>query len=385
MKSCFVAVFSVVLALFFMSCSPNRIIGEDNESVAPAVGKKAVAHFSVNFGTDEFDKSLAKIAKIGDGLTVADRQSILAYRKSKVKSISVVFYKTVNPDGSAYSAYVFRFPVINGIASGEMEVFSGHYDEIYFSTSRDTSERVLMSADFFQKILDYTVDTGSSELKVNLKQNQALQAYISIATNPSLFEEGKNYQYGSSYSSGFASSWGSDLLYSQGKLFWSCDVQIAKFNSLYTVGGVALQSFFDVMKIIDNDTIEMNAQAQTKLSLDIGFIDDQTKMVDSVFPKDGATNVPTNIQSIVIYFSGNIADLSDMPGAQFGVASADGSDQIAGTCSLSSNFFARNLDNGTSRVYLKPNTTYIAHVSAVKDEYGNEIAEKKWVFKTGAN
>lgn len=373
----------VVAALSMVGCSNLSVNGVNNQQTT----SNSTIHFSIDL--NNVDQSpqpagLSKTGAIGDGLTFSERQAILAYRKAKVKSISIMFYRTVNQDGSASPTYIFKFPVNNGVVSGDMEVLSGKYDEIMVTTNRDTSEKVLVCSDFLQIVRDFTIDIGVSTLAIKLQQNQMLPAHIIIdVPSGSGFIEGASYRHNTG-TNDFVNGSGSDLVFSKGQLIWNCGVYIAKRTSSYFVGGKELQSFFDVTKIIDNDTVEMTAQMPQSLSLNISFADNDKIVVDSVFPADGATNVPTDINAVFVWFNKNIADYSQMPGAQLGIASEDGTDQVTGNYGFNDRLFCRQLVNPSERVYLKKNTKYIAHVSAVKDEYGNEmVGEKRWSFTTG--
>jgi hypothetical protein len=372
----------VVVGLSMVGCSNLSVTGV-NDSRGQTVGNSTV-HFNIDLNNVDQSSQPAGLSKIGDGLTFSERQANLAYRKAKVKSISIVFYRTVNQDGSASPTYIFRFPVNNGVVSGDMEVLSGKYDEIMITTNRDTNEKVLMCSDFLQIIRGYTIDAGANALVIKLQQNQALPAHIVIdVPSGSGFIEGASYRHNTG-TNDFVNGEGSDLVFSKGQLVWNCSVYIAKRTSSYIVGGKELQSFFDVNKIIDDDTVEMTAQMPQLLSLNISFADDSKIVVDSVFPADGAINVPTDINAVFVWFSKNIADFSQMPGAQLGVASEDGTDQVAGTYGFNDKLFCRSLAGIEYRIYLKPNTKYIAHVSGVKDAYGNEmVGEKRWSFTTG--
>lgn len=379
--------FGVVVGLSMVGCSNLSSVNNVDEQVVQSSSNSTV-HFSVDLNNVDQPSNSSGLSKtaLGDGLTFSERKEILAYRKAKVKIISIIFYRTVNQDGSAWPTHIFKFPVNNGVASGEMGVLSGEYDEIMVTTARDTTEKILMCVDFSQTLRNFNIGAGSSSLDIKLQQNQGLPAHIVInVPDGSGFVEGASYRHNTGTNT-FVNGYGSDLIFSRGQLIWSCNVYIAKKESCYFVGGKELKSFFDITKIMDDDTVEMTAEMSQSLSAAISFVDDETIAVDSVFPADGATNVPIGINSVNALFNKNLADYSQMPGAQLGIASEDGDHQITGNYSFNDRLFCRQLVNTSERVYLKPNTKYIAHVSAVKDEYGNEmIGEKRWSFTTGAN
>jgi hypothetical protein len=377
MKTLLVVV-AVAVVSFFFGCSSLSVNSAD-EQVVPV--EKTILHFSVDFGSS-VSESLAKVAVIGDGLNVSERQAIFAYRKSKVKFINLDFYK----DGSVSErTHTFHFPVVDGKVSGEMSVLPGTYSMIEVLTDREPGT-YLPDYDFQQIIKNFNVKSGEDTLKMQLKQKESVKSTVVISVPDGIYEEGKSYKFFFEANQPWNfSGWSSDPIFQGGKIIWSgVDVYLKKDEGNFRIGDKILSGEFDVTKILDNDTIEMSTTAAGPLVLNVGFLDDAKPEIDSVFPKEDAVNVPTNILSVKAFFDKPLADWSDMPGAQFGVASEDGSDQVSGTCSFTGTNFFRNLDNGTSRVYLKPNTKYIAHISAVKDDLGNEmVGEKRWSFTTG--
>jgi len=375
MKALF-AFFAFAVVAFFIGCSSLSLNGPDQ------VSGKSVIHFKAEFGASE---SGTKTTLIGDGLTIVDRQNIFSYRKGKVKFINFDFYK----NGSVTTrTHTFRFPVINGEVSGDMSVLPGLYTMIEVTTDRQSLSD-LPDCDFLKVITNYNVDTsGVDTLNVLLEQNQSLKSMVVISVPAGLYVEGKSYPFYFMPDQPWDFfGWSFDPIFQGGKIVWSgVDVLLKKNDCVFKIGDNVLSGNFDVTKILDNDTIEMTAITTRPIAVNIGFANNQAPVIDSVYPKDSATNVPTDIQNIVAYFNKPLADLSDMPGAQFGIASEDGTDQVTGTYGLSANIFSRQLVNASEHVYLKRNTKYIVHVSAVKDEYGNEmVSEKRWSFITGNN
>jgi hypothetical protein len=371
MKSLFVFA-AVVFCAFFISCSSLSVAPDNSQT-----GGKVI-HFIANFGVEE---SLAKTTANGinnDGLTTAERKALLNYMKSRQTRINLRLLQDFT------AIYSFNFPIINGVCEGDIKVDTGNYLVNCFSAGEIKAGLDTISVSDFSYVTKIEVKGDDTiQLNIILKTRGYIVAslYLSNGTTPlngkldSLFAVSVIGTYAYSDTPRAVNGYARPI-----------DFFPIKKNFNFSMNGKRYAGLFDITKVIDNNVVEVSLSEvpQSVIQSSVTFADDVKPAVDSVFPKENADNVPTDIQNIVAYFNKGLADWSDMPGVQFGIASENGNDQITGTYALSGNIFSRQLAATSERVYLKPNTKYIAHVSAVKDKFGNEmVGEKRWSFTTG--
>jgi hypothetical protein len=369
--------FCVVAVLSMVGCSNLSVNGVDNQQIQTS-GNSTV-HFSIDFNDAE---SLAKSATIGDGLTTTERKALLNYRKARINELKIQLIKVENENGFK-SDYTITLPIKDGVCTGYAKVDSGEYFIQCYDNGRILAGvDSIYTGDFNGSTTANIGESDTTNIDLVLEKRYYFPAILYIVTKEG---EKLNGILDSVYNQMVIGGGATRPTIKSGYVE-VLEVFSTKKDFTFFIGEKKYTGLFDVTKIIDNNVIEIvvTEVPQATIKSSISFADDAKMVIDSVFPADGATNVPTDIQNIVSYLNKNLADLSDMPGAQFGIASEDGSHQISGTYGLSANIFSRQLTTTSERVYLKPNTKYIAHVSLVKDEYGNEmVGEKRWSFTTG--
>jgi hypothetical protein len=399
-KAISVLSFCVVAVLSMVGCS-NSPVSLQNDNLNHEWKTTSTVSFSINLANiiQSYPNGLTKTS--GNSLSASERKDLAVYRLIRATSLNITFFRADSVDSAdmvkiksnpfyliTNPVYEFSFPITSSFVYGNMAVDSGCY-VIKASLFNDRNGEV----SFYWADL-VNVKEVDEVLNMCFRERFPVYATIAISNPKGDYTIGREYPLWFDTSSGIH-DWGmqnASYIYSAVRgyiLTYNVAVTEKGFKGTFTAtndkddNGQSQTMIFDfnIMNMVWDGYVDLSPKG---LTFNASFVMNQPPAIDSVFPTDGATNVPTDIQNIVAYFNKDLADLSDMPGAQFGIASEDGSHQISGTYGLSANIFSRQLTTTSERVYLKPNTKYVAHVSLVKDEYGNEmVGEKRWSFTTG--
>ncbi len=372
MKS-FLSVIAVAVAsLIIGGCSAKSSLTAPNSHAA---AKKI--HFSVDFNSPT---ALAKTATIGDGLTIAERQSLITHLKARATILQFNIMKLgTDPFPPTYS---YSFPIVNGYCDGYMDADSGDYRIQCYTMGEIKVGQDSMVAEDFQTIANYYIDEDTTKISVILQLNSNLAFGLLIKDSGVTF----NGKIDSllSFNLGVVGGYAGTPTAVNGYVN-NVDFQAVKKTLSFIYGGKKYSGLFDITAGFDSNIVvlSVNEVKQPVINPIVAFATDIPMFVDSTYPSYGATNVPTNINAVAIYFNKPIGEEPSTV-IKFTVVSSDGSQQLAGTMGESDNFVSRNLDDGVSRVYFKPNTVYTVTISGVIDEFGNAmVAPYSYSFTTG--
>lgn len=357
----FFAVVSVVSVLFFVGCSSAPSVNGNEQQVSKTLCFKA------SFGVKKSETSLAKTALIGDGLTIQERVDLHNYRVGRDTLFTVNLQRKGEPP--LPPTYASNFPIVNGIIDGYMSVAPGFYYVNCWTNNDD-----------FQAQTTITVgNDDTTYMDIVLEEWEGVTATLYVTEDSVPLNGALDSLIGNGIVIGCA---GAQTL-ADG---YSYRIQFlpVKKEFCFLLNGKKYSGMFDITKMIDDGIVEMAVKEvkQPVVIPSISFAADIAPVIDSVYPANGATNVPLDINGVVVYFNKPLADSYQME-VSFTVVFEDGNDQLSGSTSFSAKKITRSLDDGVNRVYFKPGTKYNCKISGVEDEFGNKIADEyKWSFTT---
>lgn len=343
---------------------------------------KAVIHFSIDFReTERFST--------GDSLTPEERKQLFNYLKGRVDTVEFKFFANIKPTDWTNQNYVyhFKFPVVNGVCAGKMEVASGF---IYFFLVRTNSDVKGYNSIDFTADDSLDIDIQNPEvinLTVNLQRSGSYKGIFVIDNPPGNYIEGQLYQIRSikiiSGSKIFSTTWVGS--WDVGKMVYNNDRLIC-FASFHRWAGRSVFKLsddinemvinFNVLNIINDDSVEVTVLPPSLINFQIGFNGDIDPQVVFTDPADKAVDV--SVASTVYITFNKVAINWSEASPVFILKDAQGNEIISLNSGFSSGCFFFNPSDS-----FEPNTVYTATISGIEDEYGNKMSGSySWSFTT---